>query len=63
MASDLRILAAILDIISELERIGDYAKGISRINLMIGEEPLLKPLIDVPAMAEKARSMLHPFKP
>jgi phosphate transport system protein len=59
MASDLRILAAILDIISELERIGDYAKGISRINLMIGEEPLLKPLIDVPAMAEKARSMLH----
>jgi phosphate transport system protein len=59
MASDLRILAAILDIISELERIGDYAKGISRINLMIGEEPLLKPLIDVPVMAEKARSMLH----
>jgi phosphate transport system protein len=59
MASDLRILAAVLDIISELERIGDYAKGISRINLMIGEEPLLKPLIDVPAMAEKARSMLH----
>jgi phosphate transport system protein len=59
MASDLRILAAILDIISELERIGDYAKGISRINLMIGEEPLLKPLIDVPNMAEKARSMLH----
>jgi phosphate transport system protein len=59
MASDLRVLAAILDIISELERIGDYAKGISRINLMIGEEPLLKPLIDVPNMAEKARSMLH----
>ncbi len=59
MASDLRILAAILDIVSELERIGDYAKGISRINLMIGEEPLLKPLIDVPNMAEKARSMLH----
>jgi phosphate transport system protein len=59
MASDLRILAAILDIVSELERIGDYAKGISRINLMIGEEPLLKPLIDVPVMAEKARSMLH----
>jgi len=59
MASDLRFLAAILDIISELERIGDYAKGISRINLMIGEKPLLKPLIDVPLMAEKARSMLH----
>ncbi|RLC66285.1 MAG: phosphate transport system regulatory protein PhoU [Chloroflexi bacterium] len=59
MASDLRILAAILNITSELERIGDYAKGIARINLMIGEGPLLKPLIDVPLMAEKARDMLH----
>jgi phosphate transport system protein len=59
MASDLRILAAILDITKELERMGDYAKGIARINLMIGEGPLLKPLIDVPLMADKARDMLH----
>lgn len=59
MASDLRILAAILEIAGELERIGDYAKGIAKINLLIGEKPLLKPLIDVPLMAEKARSMLH----
>jgi phosphate transport system protein len=59
MASDLRILAAILHITSELERIGDYAKGIARITLMIGEEPLVKPLIDIPRMAEQARSMLH----
>ncbi len=59
MASDLRILAAILEIAGELERIGDYAKGIGKINLLIGEKPLLKPLIDVPRMAEKARSMLH----
>jgi phosphate transport system protein len=59
MASDLRILAAILVLSTELERIGDYAKGIARINLMIGEGPLLKPLIDVPRMAEKARDMLH----
>ena len=59
MASDLRVLAAILDITTELERIGDYAKGIARINLMIGEGPLLKPLIDLPRMAEKARVMLH----
>jgi phosphate transport system protein len=42
-----------------LERIGDYAKGISKINLMIGEEPLIKPLVDLPWMAEKARDMLH----
>jgi phosphate transport system protein len=59
MAGDLRIIAAVLDITSELERIGDYAKGIARINLMIGDEPLIKPLIDVPRMAEKAREMLH----
>jgi phosphate transport system protein len=59
MAGDLRIIAAVLDITSELERIGDYAKGIAKINLMLGEEPLIKPLVDVPRMAEKARDMLH----
>lgn len=59
MASDLRTLAAILFIVNELERIGDYAKGIAKVNLMIGPGPLLKPLIDIPRMAEKARSMLH----
>jgi phosphate transport system protein len=59
MARDLRNLAAILEIVTELERIGDYAKGISRISLMIGTKPLLKPLIDIPRMAEKAVSMLH----
>jgi len=59
MAGDLRLLAAILEIAGELERIGDYAKGIARINLMIGEQPLVKPLIDLPVMAQKARDMLH----
>jgi len=59
MASDLRTIAAVLAIITELERIGDYAKGISKINLMMEEAPLLKPLVDIPRMAEKARDMLH----
>ncbi len=59
MAGDLRTIAAVLDITSELERIGDYAKGIAKINLMIGEEPLVKPLVDLPRMAGKARDMLH----
>jgi phosphate transport system protein len=59
VASDLRLLAAILHIVSELERIGDYAKGIGRITIMIGKQPLMKPLIDIPRMAEAARSMLH----
>jgi len=59
MASDLRRLAAVLLLATELERIGDYAKGIAKINLLIGEEPLMKPLIDLPRMAEKVTEMLH----
>ena len=59
MAHDLRLLASTMEIISELERMGDYAKGIANINIRMGEEKLLKPLIDVPRMAEKGASMLH----
>lgn len=59
MAGDLRNIAAILEIATELERIGDYAKGIARISLMIGHVPLLKPLVDVPKMARLAVAMLH----
>ena len=59
MAHDLRLLVAVLNIIVELERMGDYAEGIARINILIGDEPLLKPLVDIPRMAEKARSMLR----
>ena len=59
MAGDMRLLAAILEIAGELERIGDYAKGIARINLLIGEQPLVKPLIDLPIMANKVRDLLH----
>lgn len=59
MAGDLRTLAAILEIASELERIGDYAKGIANISLLIGEQPLVKPLIDIPAMAELGAEMLR----
>jgi phosphate transport system protein len=59
MARDLRLLASSLEIISELERMGDYAKGIANINVRMGDEPLLKPLIDVPRMAQKDVDMLH----
>lgn len=59
MARDLRLLAAILEAATELERMGDYAKGISRINLLLGSQPLVKPLIDIPRMAEISVSMLH----
>ena len=59
MGRDLRLLVAILHIDTELERMGDYAEGIAKISLMMGDEPPLKPLIDIPRMAEKATSMLH----
>lgn len=59
MATDLRILAAIFEVITELERMGDYAKGIARINIRMGEETLLKPLVDLPKMAEITVDMLH----
>jgi phosphate transport system protein len=59
MAHDLRLLASIMEINSELERMGDYAKGIANINLRMGDAPLLKPLIDVPRMAERGANMLH----
>ena len=59
MARDLRMLAAILEVNTELERIGDYAKGICKINLMLGTESLVKPLIDIPKMADLGLDMLH----
>lgn len=59
MAHDLRLLASIMEIISELERMGDYAKGIANINIRMGDASLLKPLIDVPRMAQKGADMLH----
>jgi phosphate transport system protein len=59
MARDLRALAAILEINTELERIGDYAKGISRINILLGKDPLIIPITDLTTMAEKGLDMLH----
>ncbi|MDD5038580.1 MAG: phosphate signaling complex protein PhoU [Dehalococcoidales bacterium] len=59
MAGDLRIIVAILNITTEIERIGDYAVGIARITILLGDEPLLKPLIDIPRMAEQTVEMLR----
>lgn len=59
MARDLRMIASILEVISELERMGDYAKGIAIINIRMGEQALLKPLVDIPRMAQKGADMLH----
>jgi len=59
MASDLRTIICVLNIITELERIGDYAEGIAKVVVMIGDEPPLKPLIDIPRMADKTTQMLR----
>ncbi len=59
IASDLRILAAVLNIITDLERMGDHAEGIAKITILTVDEPPLKPLIDIPRMEERARSMLQ----
>jgi len=56
---DFRVIIAMLNIITELERIGDYAEGIAKIAVLIGDEPPLKPLIDIPRMAEITIDMIH----
>jgi phosphate transport system protein len=58
VATDLREIIAVLNIITELERMGDYAEGIAKIAVMLGAEPLIRPLIFTPKMAEKTNSML-----
>jgi phosphate transport system protein len=59
MASDLRIIIAVLNIIVDLERIADHAEGNAKIAVMIGNEPPLKPLIDLPRMCQKTVEMLR----
>ncbi len=59
VASDLREIIAVLSIVRDLERIGDYAEGIGKIVLLHGDQPLIRPLVYIPQMAEKAVSMLR----
>ena len=58
MASDLRAILATSNIATELERMGDYAEGIAKLAIKLAGQPLLKPLIDIPRMAEEGRHML-----
>jgi phosphate transport system protein len=59
MAGDMRLIASIIEITGELERINDYVKGIARITFLLGPEPVPDVLGDLPLMAEKTRYMLH----
>jgi phosphate transport system protein len=59
LAGDLRFVIAVLMVTSELERMGDYCVGLAKITKLHGGRPLLKPLIDIPRMAESVRRMLR----
>jgi phosphate transport system protein len=59
IAGDLRFVVAVLMVVSELERMGDYAAGIGRVVQLHEGRPLLKPLVDVPEMARIVREMLR----
>ena len=59
LAGDLRTIVTLLLVSSELERMGDYAEGIAKISSRIGEEALLKPLIDIPRIGDLASNMLR----
>jgi phosphate transport system protein len=58
MASDLRAILSVSNIAAELERIGDYTEGIGRLAIKLSGRPFLKPLIDIPRMADESRRML-----
>ncbi len=59
VAGDLRLLAAVLEMAGELERIGDYAKGIAVINLRMGAVDSVAIPVEISQMAQKAADMLH----
>jgi len=59
MAKDLRRISAGLKIITDLERMADYAEDIAKVAKKIGRQPLIKPLIDIPRMAQLAQKMVQ----
>lgn len=58
MAVDLRVIGTALKISTDLERMADHAVDIARVNLRIGDEPLIKELVDIPKMADLTRQMI-----
>lgn len=58
IAKDLRTLSAAIKIPIDLERMGDHAKNIAEVTIEIGKQPLVKPLVDIPKMAEIVCQML-----
>jgi phosphate transport system protein len=59
MAGDLRTILSVLSIVTDLERMGDYAAGIAEITLLLRDDPSIKPLVDIPRMSAIGIDMLH----
>lgn len=59
IAKDLRTITTALKIITDIERMGDHAVNIAKIVIEIGKEPLIKPLVDIPKMADMAQEMVR----
>ncbi len=59
MAKDLRTIAAVMKIITDVERVGDYAVDIAKESVKLADRPLFKPLVDIPNMAELVKKMLR----
>ena len=59
VARDLRLIVAALLITIEMERMGDHAEGIANLVTRLADEPLLKPLVDIPRMADVTCEMLR----
>lgn len=58
LAKDLRTISAALKIITDMERIADHSSDIAEITIRMSNEKYIKPLIDIPKMAELARQMV-----
>ncbi|HBH12456.1 MAG: Phosphate transport system regulatory protein PhoU [Clostridiales bacterium 38_11] len=59
IAKDLRRIIGIIKMISDLERVGDYSENIAEIVIKIGKEKFIKPLVDIPKMAEISKDMIR----
>lgn len=59
IARDLRMLAAMLEVITELERMGDYAKGIAKVTVRLGDAQISVPMSDIKRMTQLGIGMLQ----
>lgn len=59
MAADLRFIGTALKVVTDLERMADHASDIAKMTIRLEGQPLIKPLIDIPRMAEVAQKMVR----